>query len=210
MRTALTLALIASAAIAMPLIAQRGGGGMPMMHSAGWPAEVTAGTYVVEPNHTQTSFTVGHMGISPFTGVFAGGSGRLTLDPKRPAATSLQVSIPVASVHTTSTKLDEELNSADWLDSAKFPTATFTSSKVTPTGAGTARVNGTLTLHGVSKPAVLDVSFFGAAANPMSKKASVGFTGRMTVKRSDFGVSKYVPMVSDDTTLTINAAFEKQ
>jgi len=209
MRAALTIALVASAALATPLVAQSGGN-QPAMHGAGSPADVQAGTYQVEPNHTQASFTVTHFGITPFTGVFSGASGRLTLDPAHPEATKLQVSLPTASVQTTSAKLDEELKSADWLDSAKFPAATFVSSKVTPMGNGMARVDGTLTLHGVSKPASMRARFFGAATNPMSKKASIGFVGRMTVKRSDFGVAKYVPVVSDETTLTINAAFEKQ
>ena len=210
MRAALTLALVASAALATPLVAQRGGGGMSMMQGAGSPADVQAGTYLVEPNHTQATFTVTHLGITPFAGVFSGASGRLMLDPAHPDATRLQVSLPTNSVQTTSAKLDEELKGADWLDAAKFPAATFTSSKVTPMGAGMAQVDGTLTLHGVSKPGTLHARFFGTAANPMSKKASVGFVGRMTIKRSDFGVSKYVPMVSDETVLTINAAFERQ
>lgn len=210
MRATLTLAFVAAAAVAAPLVAQRGGGGMPMMQGAGSPADVAAGTYLVEPNHTQVSFGVTHFGITPYTGLFSGASGRLSVDPARPGAAMLQVSIPTASVRTTSTKLDDELKGADWLDAGKYPAATFVSSKVTPMGDGAAQIDGTLTLHGVTRPATLRARFFGAATNPMSKKASVGFVGRMTIKRSDFGVAKYVPVVSDETLLTINAAFEKQ
>ena len=212
MRLAIATTLAAAAAIAaVPLVAQRPPmGGMAPMMGAGSPADVAAGTYAIEPAHTQISFTVTHFGITPFTGMFSGASGSMKLDPAHPEATSLSVSVPIASVQTTSAKLTEELRSADWLDAGRFPTATFVSSSVTPMGAGMARVDGTLTLHGVSKPASINARFFGSATNPMSKKASVGFVGRLMFKRTDFGVSKYAPMVSDDTALSITAAFEKQ
>ena len=77
-------------------------------------------------------------------------------------------------------------------------------------GPDSARVEGDLTLHGVTKPAVIEARFFGAAANPMNKKPSVGFLGRMSINRAEFGVNKYVPLVSDQTVLVINAAFEAQ
>lgn len=206
-RFVLALSLAASA-VAVPLAAQMHR--PDMLHGAGAPAEVKAGTYSVEPNHTQVAFSVSHMGISPFAGWFSGASGSLKLDPAKLDATTLNVTIPIASVQTTSGQLVEELKSADWFDAAKYPTATFRSTKVTATGADSARVEGDLTLHGVTKPAVIEARFFGAATNPMSKKPSVGFLGRVSINRSDFGVSKYVPLVSDQTVLVINAAFELQ
>ena len=181
-----------------------------MLHGAGTPADVRAGTYKVEPNHTQVTFSVSHLGISPFAGTFSDASGTLQLDPARPAATKLDVTIPIASVQTTSTVLTGELKSADWFDAAKFPTATFHSTRVAQLGADAVQVDGTLTLHGVTKPVSFRAKLFGAAVNPMSKKASIGFLGRMVIHRSDFGVSKYVPAVSDETVLVVNAAFELQ
>jgi polyisoprenoid-binding protein YceI len=174
------------------------------------PAKVAAGTYAVEPYHTQIIFAVDHMGFSIFRGFLSQATGSLTIDPAKPAATMLSVTIPIASIHTTSAKLDEELNSADWLDAQRFPTATFVSTKVTPGPNGLAMVSGNLTLHGVTRPAQMQVHFRGAGANPMSKAATIGFDGRMSVARSEFGVTKYVPLVSDHVELTIAAAFEKQ
>jgi polyisoprenoid-binding protein YceI len=219
--TPIALILAAAAALAAPVIAQPGPGGpgsgggggrerMEMLRGSGTPADVKAGTYVIEPAHTQVTFSVSHMGISPFAGTFSGGSGSLTLDPAKLSATKLSVTVPVTSVQTTSDKLTEELRSADWLDATKFPTATFVASSVTPRGPDYASIDGTLTLHGVSKPVTIMARFFGAAQNPMSKKDSIGFIGRALIKRSEFGVTKYVPMVSDETVLVINAAFEKQ
>jgi polyisoprenoid-binding protein YceI len=173
-------------------------------------AKVAAGTYAVEPNHTQVVFAVDHMGFSIFRGFLSQASGSLMLDPPKPAATQLSVTMPIASIHTTSAKLDEELNSADWLDASHFPTATFVSTKVTAGPNGLAMVEGNLTLHGVTKPAQMQVHFRGAGINPLSKAATIGFDGRLTVMRGQFGVTKYVPLVSDRVDVTIAAAFEKQ
>jgi polyisoprenoid-binding protein YceI len=208
MRRFLLAAALAASVATVPLVAQMHR--PDMLHGEGTAASVKAGTYAVEPNHTQIAFSVSHMGISPFAGWFSGASGSLKLDPAKLDATTLSVSIPVASVQTTSGQLVEELKSADWLDAAKFPNATFRSTKVIALGPDAARIEGQLTLHGVTKPAVIDARFFGAATNPMSKKASVGFLGRLSFNRSDFGVTKYVPLVSDQTVLVINAAFELQ
>ncbi len=173
------------------------------------PAKIPAGTYKIEPYHTQVLFSVNHMGFSYFTGNFSGVSGAAVLSPKKPASMSVSVSVPVASVSTTSPKLIEELKEADWLDATKFPTMVFRSSSVTTTGPGTADITGTLTLHGVTKPLTLHAKFVGAGVNILSKNETAGFQLTGTLKRSDFGVSKYVPLISDDVSLTINAAFEK-
>ena len=171
-------------------------------------ATVKAGTYSVEPTHTQVGFTLLHLGFSYYSGVFSDVSGTLTLDPSKPAASSLNVSIPIASVATTSTKLDGELKGADWFDAGQFANATFVSTSVTPAGKDAAKVVGNLTLHGVTKPETLTVRFVGAGVNPLDKQYTTGFEATGTIKRSDFGVSKYVPLVGDVVKLTIAGAFE--
>jgi polyisoprenoid-binding protein YceI len=173
------------------------------------PVKVPAGTYKIEPYHTQVLFSVDHMGFTYFSGNFSGVSGSAVLSPKKPATMSVSVSVPVASVATTSPKLTEELKEPDWLDATKFPTMVFRSSKVTETGPGTADIDGSLTLHGVTKPLTLHAKFIGAGINFLSKNQTAGFELTGTVKRSDFGVKKYVPLIGDDVSLTINAAFEK-
>jgi len=173
------------------------------------PAKVVPGTYKVEPNHTQVMFRVEHMGFSYFTGVFSGATGSVTLVPGKPAAMKLTVSVPVKSVLTTSPKLDEELKEADWLDATKYPTMSFTSTSVTMTGPKSADVTGNLTLHGVTKPETLHATFVGSGVNILSHNESAGFQISGNIKRSDFGVTKYVPLISDDVQLTIAAAFEK-
>ncbi|HEY0270133.1 MAG TPA: YceI family protein [Sphingomonas sp.] len=173
-------------------------------------ARVTAGTYKLETNHSQIVFAVDHFGFSVFRGFFSGASGSLTIDPANVARTQLSVTVPIASVHTTSGKLDEELVSADWFDAGKFPNATFVSTKVTPGPDDTAVVDGNLTIHGVTRPEQLHVHFHGAGTNPMDKALTAGFEARMIFNRSEFGVTKYVPVVSDHVELSIVGAFEKQ
>lgn len=174
------------------------------------PMKVQAGTYAVEPTHTRIQFAVSHMGFSTWFGDFTEASGSLTLDPKAPARDAVDVTVKTASVSTTNAKLDEELRDPTWFDAAKFPTIRFRSTKVTPTGPGRADVTGDFTLHGVTRPLTLHVTLHGSGANPMSKAYTVGFDGTGVLRRSQFGVTKYVPLVGDEVRITVSGAFEKK
>ncbi|GAJ28368.1 YceI family protein [Acidomonas methanolica] len=169
-----------------------------------------SGVYAIEPTHTQVVFSVLHFGFTTYTGLFSNVSGTLHLNAATPAESSLNVTIPVSSVQTTSDVLTGELKADDWFDAAKYPDATFVSTSVRQTDPHDAIVTGTLTIRGISKPETLAVHFIGAGVNPMDKKFTVGFEATGTIKRSDFGVSKYVPYVSDAVELHIAGAFEKQ
>lgn len=174
------------------------------------PASVKAGTYTIEPYHTQAGFSVSHFGFTNFYGVFSGASGSLVLDPAKPSAAKLEVTIPIQSVQTTSAQLDGMLKGDQWFDAAKFPTATFTSTKVVLSGKDSAVIAGNLTLHGVTKAITLEAHFVGAGVNPLDKSFTAGFEATGTIKRSDFGVSTYVPLIGDDVRLTIAGAFVLQ
>ena len=173
-------------------------------------AKIESGAYVVDSDHTQIMFGVSHLGFSTYYGRFSRVTGSLTLNPMTPATSTFELSIPTDSVSTTSEKLDGELKSADWLDAAKYPTMTFKSVSVKPTGADRAEVTGNLTLHGVTKPVTLNVSLNGAGTNPLFKVYNLGFQAAGSLKRSEFGVTKYVPFIGDDVTLIISAAFAKK
>jgi polyisoprenoid-binding protein YceI len=194
--------LILAAATATPALAQT--------PASPDPAKVAFGQYAVEPQHTQIEFAVSHLGFTTYYGRFSGASGSLRLDPHNPTADQLSVTIPTDSVSTTSAKLNDELKSADWFDAQRFPQITFKSTHVAPTGKADANVTGDLTMHGVTRPVTLSVHFVGGGVNPLDKKTTIGFQVTGHVKRSDFGVSKYVPLVGDDVTLAIAGAFEKQ
>jgi polyisoprenoid-binding protein YceI len=179
-------------------------------HAEAPPAGVQSGTYAIEPIHTEILFKVSHFGYSNYYGQFPGASGTLKLDAANPAASEVDVSVPVANVWTPSDKLAEELRSADWLDAKAFPNMTFKSTKVTPTGPTTADVAGELTLHGVTKPVVLKASFNRGAVFPMNQKYMIGFEATGHIKRTDFGVTKYANFgLGDDVDLIISAPFIK-
>jgi polyisoprenoid-binding protein YceI len=167
-----------------------------------------AGIYSLEPHHAQVLFGIDHMGFSTFYGTFSGASGTLKLVPGNPAYSQLDVSVPTASVTTINDTLNEELRSADWLDATAFPTMTFHSTKVVVTGPGTADVTGDLTLHGVTHSETLKAKLNTPGVNPLDKAYTVGFEVSGSIKRSDFGVKKYVPLVGDDVQLIISAPFE--
>jgi polyisoprenoid-binding protein YceI len=199
-RTVTILSAALLAASSLPALAQA-------THN---PAEVQAGEFTVDTNHTQIGFTLSHMGFSNFTGRLNGVTGTLSLAGGDHSASKLSVSVPTSSFSTPVDKLSGELVDADWFDAKKFPTISFTSTKVTPTGPDSATITGDLTLHGVTKPITLTAKFVGAGANPMSKAYTVGFDATGTVKRSEFGVTKYVPLISDDVELSLHGAFEKK
>jgi len=171
---------------------------------------ITGGLYKIDSNHTLALFEINHMGFSEFYGVIPKATGTMMLDPANPSADTLDVTLPVGLISTTNTVLDGELKDSTWLDAAQYPDIHFVATKVTKTGAHTAMIMGNLTMHGVTKPIMLDAKFTGAGNNPMSKAFTIGFSATGTIKRSDFGVTKYVPLIGDDVKLMITAAFEKQ
>jgi polyisoprenoid-binding protein YceI len=192
----LSLALAASFALSGAALAQ--------------DAPAQSGTYTVEPIHAMVMFGVSHFGFSNYYGQFPGATGTLTLDAANPAASKLMVSVPVANVWTDSDKLTGELKSADWLDATRFPAMTFKSTAITVTGPTTADVTGDLTIHGVTKPVTLKATFKRGGVFPLNKKYMIGFDAVGHVKRSEFGVSKYVNFgLGDDVDLIISAPFEK-
>jgi polyisoprenoid-binding protein YceI len=172
-------------------------------------AKLEPGTYAIEPTHTQVLFSVLHLGFTNFYGVFSNVSGTLDFDPADLSHMHVAVSVPVSSVFTTSQKLDAELKEADWLDAAHYPNMQFQSTKVTQIGPDSADIAGDLTLHGVTKKLVLHAVFNGAGPNLLTHKETLGFQLSGALQRSAFGVSKFVPLVSDEVTLTIAAAVEK-
>lgn len=201
------LLAIATAAVlsALPVTAQTSPAALP---GAADTTRVKAGTYKVDSAHTQILFTVNHLGFNSYYGIFGGATGTLTIDPKRPAAAVLAIEVPLSGLVTTSAELNTHLAAPDFFESAKFPTATFKSTSIVVHGTH-AMITGNLTLKGVTKPVVIDANFTGAGVGPMNKAETIGFEGTTTVKRSAFGISYGVPMVSDDVPLKITVAFEK-
>jgi polyisoprenoid-binding protein YceI len=171
---------------------------------------VKQGAYTIEPHHTQVIFGVDHMGFTTYYGRFSDVSGRLVLSPRAPSTCKFEIHVSVSTISTTSETLDDELRGDQWFNSKKFPEIVFRSMNVTVTGQDTAKVAGNLTMHGLTKPVTLNVTFHGAGVNALDNKYTVGFEASGHLKRSDFGINPNLPLVGDGVDLIISAAFEKQ
>jgi len=171
------------------------------------PADVKAGTFTADPNHSKVTWSVSHFGFHTYVGQFGSFTGSLTLDPKAPESAQLSITLDTNTLGTLNPALDTHVKSADFLDVAKFPQATFKATSVKRTGDKTADVTGDLTLHGVTKPVVVHAAFNQAGTSPANRKYTVGFSGKALIKRSDFGIKTYVPAISDEVTLQIESEF---
>ena len=145
------------------------------------------GTWNIDPSHSAIAFSVRHMVISKARGRFTKWSGELQFDAEKPRASSVQVTIDPASIDTADAQRDAHLRSADFLEVEKFPTASFRSTKVEEVESGVYRVIGDLTVHGVTKPVVLEVTYEGTGKDPWGGERA-GFSGSTTIDRKDFGL----------------------
>jgi polyisoprenoid-binding protein YceI len=180
----------------------------PLLATA--PALAETKTYALDSSHAHVQYSVDHLGFSTSRGAFRQVSGTLQLDADKPETAKLNVTIPIAGFDSFDAKRDEHIKSADFLDAAKYPDMTFTSTKVQKTGPKTAKVTGDLTLHGVTKPVVLNVTLHKVGEHPVLKKQWAGFSATGTIKRSEFGVSAGIPFVSDAVQITLDAEFGGQ
>lgn len=160
-------------------------------------------TYKLDPHHTMVLFSWNHFGYSNPTADFGLGDGTLVFDEQHPAQSSVEVTLPLADLDTHVPALDEHLKKPDFLDADKYPVVTFKSTKVQPLGGHKFKVTGDLTVHGVTKPVVLNATLNKIGPHPMSKAQSIGFDATASIKRSDFGVGAYVPNVGDELTIRI-------
>jgi polyisoprenoid-binding protein YceI len=158
-------------------------------------------TFSPDPNHTFVRFSYQHMNFSTQESRFDKTTGTVTYDPQARKA-AIDLTIDAKSVDTGSALFNEHIQGADFLDTAEFPTATFKSTSVKFNGEAPATIEGMLTLKGVTRPVTLTVTDFRHGMN-MMKKDAIGADATARIKRSDFKMDKYVPMVSDEVTLSI-------
>jgi polyisoprenoid-binding protein YceI len=146
-------------------------------------------TYVIDPAHTYPSFEADHMGgLSVWRGKFTATSGKVVYD-KAAKSGSLDVTVDMSSVDFGMPKLNEHAKSAEIFDVTKYPTATFTGKFTKFNGDAPAEAQGTLSMHGVTKPVTLTINSFLCKPNPMNKKEVCGADASATFNRADFGVN---------------------
>jgi polyisoprenoid-binding protein YceI len=169
--------------------------------------------YQIDASHSAASFSIKHMMIAKVHGGFEKLSGTLEYDAANPAKAKVEVSIDVNSISTREAKRDEHLKSADFFDTAKFPTITFKSTKVE--GKGDLKVTGDLTIHGVTKQVVLDMEAPSAEQKDPWGNLRLGVSGSTKIKRKDFGLTWNQALeaggilVGDDVTITLEVQFLK-
>lgn len=169
-----------------------------------------AADFVLETSHTEVLFKVRHLGISNVTGSFTKFEGTYSFDPATQKASKLTATIDATSVSTKDGGRDKHLNSPDFFDTAKFPTITFVGKEFSPVKDGKLTVKGDLTLRGVTKPVVLDVTYNGAAKDPWGNDRTA-FSAQTKINRKDFGLNWSKSMdngglvVGDDVTIMIEA-----
>ena len=166
-------------------------------------------TYSAEPNHTFANFSYSHMGLLTQVSKFSKTTGTVVYD-KAAKTGSVDITIDMKSVDTGSNLFNGHIQGADFLDTEKFPTATFKSTKVVFDGDKPASIEGNLTIKGVTKPVTLTVTHFVNMEHPMAKKDAIGANATTVIKRTEFNAGKYAPAVGDDVTISISIEAIKQ
>lgn len=170
--------------------------------AAAAPALAAPVTYTVDNTHTFPRFSYSHFGYSTQLSRFDTTRGSVVFDAAAKTG-SVDITIDAKSVNTGYATFNEHIQGEDFLDTAKFPTATFKSTKVIFKGDKPVKVEGNLTLKGVTKPVTLTVTSFQSMAHPMLKKPAIGANAFTVIKRSDFGAGKYAPYVGDEVRIDI-------
>jgi len=203
-------------AAAAPAPAEAGGG--EPSRTAALAPDVPAGAYKMDPAHSRLTFQLSHMGFSNYTARFRRFDAQLQFDPRNLAATQLTATVDPRSIETDypDPKYDfnGELAGEQFLNAAKFPEISFRTTQVEDLGNQAMRVHGDLTLHGVTKPIVLEATYNGGyAGHPMDPHARVGFSAHGVLRRSEFGISGGIPQaasnmgVGDRVTILIESEF---
>jgi polyisoprenoid-binding protein YceI len=190
-----------STAMFMPFVA--------LCSLAGLPGMAQTQTWYLDPPHSSAQFSVRHMGISTVRGAFTKVSGTVEDSPD-PAKASVNVTIDAASIDTRVDMRDKDLRGENFFDVAKYPTITFKSTKVESAGTGKLKVTGDLTMHGVTKEAVLDVDGPTAPFKDPKGKSHRGISATTTIIRSAYGMTADAGMVGDSVAIQLDVELVDQ
>lgn len=171
--------------------------------AAAAPALAAPATYAVDGTHTFPRFSYSHFGLSTQLSKFNKTSGTVTLD-KAARTGAVDITIDMTSVDTGYETFNGHIQGEDFLDTARYPTATFKSTGVKFEGDKPVAIDGELTIKGVTRPVTLKVTHFTNMPHPMLKKDAIGADATVVIKRSEFNAGKFAPNVGDDVTITVS------
>lgn len=165
----------------------------------------------LDKSHSKLNFSVTHLLISEVDGSFKNVNSKFTATKPDFSDAVIELTADVNSINTDDENRDKHLKNADFFDAAKYSTLIFKSKSFKNVGGKNYKLTGNLTMHGVTKPVVLDVVYNGSAVHPYSKKTIAGFKITGTIKRSDFGIGANTPVavVGDEVNLVANTEFVK-
>jgi len=175
-----------------------------LLASSLFAAHATPLTYKLDPNHTIVLAQWNHFGYSHPVANFGQADGTLVYDADNVAASSVNVTLPMAGLDALVPDLTEHLRSPDFFDAAQWPNATFKSTKVEKVSDTKLKVTGDLTLRDVTKPVVLDVTL-NKAGEGRNGQPKIGFEATTTIQRSAWGIAKFIPNVADDVQIRITS-----
>jgi polyisoprenoid-binding protein YceI len=180
---------------------------LPHGHQTTEVAALPEGAYRLDPDHATILFKIDHLGFSKLVGRFDRFDATLDFDPQAPEAARLVVTIDPASIDLDLPALEQDLRGPGWLDVARYPEARFESQGIAITGEDTGTVTGDLTLHGVTAPVTLEVTFNGGGSSLLTGAYTLGFAAQGSVLRSTFGLGALAPAIGDEVMLEIHAEF---
>lgn len=161
-------------------------------------------TYTLDPSHSQIVFSYNHLGFSTTTGMFSGFEGTIRFDAEDPAASSVEVAFPTASLITGWDERTAHFLTADFFGAEEAPEISFTSTAIEVTGEKTGKITGDLTINGITKPVVLEAEMTQMGEHPMAKAPWVGFNATTTIVRSDFDMGQFAPFIGDEVSVSIS------
>jgi polyisoprenoid-binding protein YceI len=171
---------------------------------------LSADKYVLDASHSQIVFSYNHLGFSTTFGMFSGFEGDIMFDQENPAASSVSVSMPVMTMFTGWEKREGHFMSDDFFGATEADMISFTSTGIEVTGENTALITGDLIMNHVTKSVTLDAKLNKAGMHPRAQKEWAGFDATTIVLRSDFGLGKFAPFISDEVSVTISIEAMKQ
>lgn len=178
-----------------------------MLASVGNVSRAAGETFGLEKTHVDLLFSINHAGFTEKHGSFRELDATLAYDANKPEKSSVTVAVKADSLDTGYPARDKDVKGEKFLDVAKYPEMRFVSTKVAIVAGGALRVEGMLTLHGVTKPLILSATLNKSAPNPFDKKPTLGFSAVGKLKRSDYGIISFLPMIGDVVTIRIDAEF---
>ena len=168
------------------------------------PASAAEAVYRLDPVHTRVLFAVEHAGFSKALGTVSGSTGQLRFDPDDWSTASLEVSVPLQRLDLGDEKWNQAVRASNLLDTERFPTATFVSTRIEPIDPRHASVHGNLTLHGISKEVKLDVTLNALKRHPLPPfRRTVGFSATTTLSRAEFGIDAWKSLIGDRVELRL-------